>query len=149
MHRDTLMLRSELASQDAHLRSLEAAVQTATMTVRMLRSPAVQVVSLGNAESPRIAGRIFWDRPGREWRFYAAGLKPPGPGRTYELWFITADQKKIPAGTFNVNEAGEGELVVQVPEGVGALALAAVTDEPEGGVPQPTGKIHLAGTLPS
>jgi hypothetical protein len=148
MHRDTLLLQAELATQASRMLSLESDVKNAASTVRMLRSPAVQVVSLGGAETPQAAGRIFWDRPRGEWRFYAADLKPPGPGRTYELWFITADQKKIPAGTFNVDASGEGELVVKVPEGVGKLALAAVTDEPEGGVPQPTGKIHLVGNLP-
>lgn len=147
MRKQEATLAGVLNRQDSRLRALEEKVHSATLTVKMLRSPAVQVVSLGPAATPGASGRIFWDRRRGEWRFYAADLAKPAPGRTYELWFITEDQRKIPAGTFDVNEAGEGELIAHVPTGE-RLALAAVTDEPSGGAPQPTGKIHIAGPLP-
>ena len=84
------------------------------------------------------------------WLFYAFDLAPAGPGKTYELWFITADERKIPAGTFDVDPSGVGALRVSVPEGLEEeIALAAVTDEPAGGVPQPTGSIQLVARLAS
>ena len=42
---------------------------------------------------------------------------------------------------------GEATLLLDVPESAGALGLAAVTDEPAGGVKQPTGEIQLLGEL--
>ncbi len=74
-------------------------------------------------------------------------MKPPPPGREFELWFITPEQKKVPAGTFGVDVDGKAELVVQMPADLGPVALAAITDEPLGGSPQPTGAIQLAGKV--
>jgi anti-sigma-K factor RskA len=139
--RDRDALRADLSRLDGELR-------VAAETVRVLRSPSVQVVSLGGGEpQPGARGRIFWDRGRGEWRFYAAELRPPGAGRTYELWLINDRNEKIPAGTFGVDARGEGELHVSLPAGAGTIVAAAVTDEPEGGVPQPTGSIQLVGSI--
>lgn len=148
MQRERRELRAELTRQDIRVQSLEEEVHSATSTLRLLRNPAIQVVSLGGADPQReAAGRIFWDRKNGEWTFYAANMKPAAPGKTYELWFITADQKKIRAGIFDVDAQGEGSLTTRIPEGIGEIALAAVTDEPAGGVDQPTGSIQLVGKI--
>jgi anti-sigma-K factor RskA len=108
----------------------------------------VQVVALAGGEpQPGARGRIFWDRARGEWRFYAAELRPPGPGRTYELWLIDDRNRKIPAGTFDVDARGEGELHVSLKVDAGTIVAAAVTDEPAGGVAQPTGSIQLVGAI--
>lgn len=141
--------REELASKAARLEQLEGVVAAANRTIQVLRARKLIVASLEGGESqPGAWGRVFWDQENQVWHFYAAGLRPAGPGKTYELWFITADQAKVPAGTFDVNPAGEGALTVSVPATIGTIALAAVTDEPAGGVPQPTGSIQLAGPIP-
>ncbi len=109
----------------------------------------VQLVSLAGAGKlqPEARGRIFWDRQSNDWHVFVYDLKPPPAGKEYELWFITADQKKIPAGILTVDATGKASLKVKVPQNVGPLALAAVTDEPTGGVQQPTGSIQLVGEL--
>jgi anti-sigma-K factor RskA len=143
-------MRAELDRQLALIQTLHEQVESATTTMRLLRNPAIQVVSLGGADPQKeAAGRIFWDRKNARWTLFAANMKPAGEGKTYELWFITADQKKIRAGTFDVDASGEGSLTVRVPEGIGEIALAAVTDEPAGGVDQPTGSIQLVGKVAS
>lgn len=149
MHREHLAMEARLAQQDGRLRILQADVEKAKRTLDLLRSPAVLVVSLKGAEAPRGAGRILWDTSRKTWHFYAADLVPLGPDRTYQLWFITADKKMVSAGTFDVDPAGQGELVANVPEGLTPIALAAVTDEPAGGMPQPTGKIQIKGEVPT
>jgi anti-sigma-K factor RskA len=113
----------------------------------MLRSPEVQVVPLRGGAQPGAAGRLFFDRAAGRWYLHASGLAPAGAGKTYELWFIDAEQRKIPAGTYDVDAAGQATIEVAVPKDAGTLALAAVTDEPAGGVPQPTGQIQLVGEL--
>ncbi len=141
--------REELASKAAKVEELVAVVAAANRTIQVLRARKLIVASLEGGESqPGAWGRVFWDQENQVWHFYAAGLRPAEPGKTYELWFITADQAKVPAGTFDVNAAGEAVLTVPVPAAIGTIALAAVTDEPAGGVPQPTGSIQLAGPIP-
>jgi anti-sigma-K factor RskA len=139
----------ELALQASRIHDLETSAQSATEMIRLLRSPRVEVVSLeGQGTQPAAAARIFWDKSRGVWQVFASNLAPTGAGKTYELWFITADQRKVRAGTFDVDESGEGALSVRVPPGLGTIALAAVTDEPAGGTDQPTGSIHLLGRLP-
>ena len=148
--RDNAALRDQLAREAMTRLNVERDLAKAVSTIERLRSPQVQVVSLHGAEpAPGASARIFVDRGQREWQVYTAGLKPLPEGRTYELWFITPAQEKIAAGTFDVNERGEGELRASVPAGLEVIALAAVTDEPVGGSQQPTGSIHLVGEVPA
>jgi anti-sigma-K factor RskA len=115
---------------------------------RILQTPDLRYVSLaGSTPQPNAHGRIFWDADHGVWHVYVFDLAPPPSGKTYELWFIGNDGQKTRAGLFDVNRRGDANLVVQVPGDLGPLAAAAVTDEPEGGVEQPTGSIQLVGKI--
>ena len=141
-------LELRLASQAAELQRLEERFDAAVRRVNLVMNPAVRVVELAGTEAqPAALARIYWDRTENTWTFSAAELDSPGPGKTYQLWFITPEQEKISAGTFDVDASGRGSLEVRIPEGLDAIALAAVTDEPMGGSPQPTGSIHLVGNV--
>jgi hypothetical protein len=141
-------LRGKLASARDSVRALETRVATAEATLRSMGSPATRMTAL-EASGPHVdaAGRLFWDETKGTWHVFFARMKPSQPGRTYELWFVTADQKKVPAGLFEVGADGDAFLIVTPPKDLGAIALAAVTEEPAGGVPQPTGEILLVGKL--
>jgi anti-sigma-K factor RskA len=72
-----------------------------------------------------------------------AGLPPAPAGKTYALWTIVGGTPR-PAGLFGVDAAGRGTHRI-APVSTGAPArVFAVTVEPEGGVPAPTGPIVLA-----
>jgi hypothetical protein len=156
--REVAQLRSEIGTlqrnvndRDARIERLESDLGQSKILLASLQSRQLQVVALA-PQPPQQAdsawGRIFWDKDKRQWHFHAFGLKPPGAGKTYELWLVTADMRKLPAGTFDVDAQGNASLTVAVPPGEDMLALAAVTDEPAGGVPQPTGQFQLVGTIP-
>ncbi len=145
LNRETA-LESDVAERDQRIATLESEAARNTETVRMLRSPEVEVIPLrGSAPQPGASGRLFFDHAAGRWYFHASQLRPAGPGKTYELWFINSAQQKIPAATFDVDANGEATLLIDVPGSTGILALAAVTDEPAGGVKQPTGEIQLLG----
>lgn len=145
LNRETA-LESDVAERDQRIATLGSEAARNTETVRMLRSPEVEVIPLrGSAPQPGASGRLFFDHAAGRWYFHASQLRPAGPGKTYELWFINSAQQKIPAATFDVDANGEATLLIDVPGSTGILALAAVTDEPAGGVKQPTGEIQLLG----
>jgi hypothetical protein len=87
---------------------------------------------------------MFWNRETNAWTFVAHSLPPLAKGRTYQLWLVTANAK-ISAGTFA--PSGNGEAVVSAVYALGrdALKAVAVTEEPEGGVAQPTGAVVVVG----
>ena len=67
-------------------------------------------------------------------------------GRTYQLWGIAPGSAPVSLGTFDTDAAGRARAVLQVPAGT-AMELAAITDEPTGGSPQPTTTPFLSGSL--
>ena len=64
--------------------------------------------------------------------------------RVYQLWAIAGGQP-ISAGTFVPDAQGRYELVADVPSLLERPAALAVTVEPQGGVPSPTGPKYLLG----
>lgn len=75
--------------------------------------------------------------------FFAAEALPPLPaGRTYQLWTIVAGQP-VSHGIFAPEGDGRAQVLAQAPPG--AVQAIAVTIEPEGGVPAPTGDKVLLG----
>jgi anti-sigma-K factor RskA len=135
-----------LARQDADLAALREQVRKAGETIRLVSAPGVLVVSLqGQGDRAGSAARVFWDRGAASWQLYAANLPPAPAGKTYQLWLITG-KSKISAGVFDP-AAGSASGSVTVPPGEGPVLAAAVTDEPPGGSPQPTGSILLIGKV--
>jgi anti-sigma-K factor RskA len=75
-----------------------------------------------------------------------SGLSQIPRDRVYELWAF-AGNEPVPAGIFQVDEAGHGFLrLAPLPTGK-RYGRFAVTSEPAGGVPKPTGPVHLLGSL--
>lgn len=139
-------LREQIDRQTEELASLRKQVRAAQDSIRLASAPGVVVADLaGQGERSSSAARVFWDRQRDRWELYAANLPPAGPGKTYQLWLVTPSAK-ISAGTFEATaEAATGS--VQLPPGAGPVVAAAVTDEPAGGSPQPTGSILLLGKI--
>jgi anti-sigma-K factor RskA len=106
----------------------------------LLRDPGTRLVALAGAgPSPEAIGRVVWHEATGGW-IVVAKLPPAQPGRTYELWTFSGGRPS-PAGVFDVDASGSA---------IHRIALAprvegfAVTLEPAGGVPSPTGPIVLA-----
>ena len=113
--------------------------------VASLTGPKVSVVGLtsGATKSPRAL--MFWDKATNRWTFIAHNMPALAAGRTYQLWLVTAGQK-ISAGTFSVTAAGDALVQATYALDANALKAVAVTEEPAGGVPQPTGAMVVVGT---
>jgi anti-sigma-K factor RskA len=140
-------LRAQIDRQTEEMAGLREQVRRAQEAIILVSSPGVLVADLaGQPPLPQAAARVFWDRQRSAWQLYAANLPPPAPGKTYQLWLITATSK-ISAGTFERAAAGEARGSVRVPPDAGLVVAAAITDEPAGGSPQPTGSILLLGKI--
>lgn len=123
---------------------LKSDLADALQSARLWQSPTVDFVKLAGGEpQPDAWGRIAWDMAHRTCEVHVFDMQPTGAGKTYELWLITSDGKKYPAGTFDVDETGYGELLAEIPANLDKVDRATVTDEPAGGAPQPTGSIQL------
>ena len=141
--------QSDHDADKVRLAKLQDQLDDAQQAISALRAANVKLVSLA-AAGPQPAGahaRILWDQDRGTWYFVATGMAKPAAGRTFEMWFVTADKQKLPVGTFDADAAGNVLCSMIVPANAGPLALAAVTDEPAGGVKVPSGAFQLTGTL--
>ncbi len=108
-------------------------------------SPQKRLVALtGLVEPGEAFGQALVDPVGRRAIFYAYGLRPTEEGKTYQLWFIT-DGTPVSAGIFEVDSQGRAMVLVEEVAPVESIDAWAVTIEPAGGVPQPTGTMVLKG----
>jgi anti-sigma-K factor RskA len=143
----TALLRSAVEARDQTVEQLREQLGRQQLLVDALRSPTATVVRLDGSAQPRATGRLVWDPAAGRSVLLAAGLAAPPPGRTYELWYITTDNRKVRAVTFDP-ASGAATVAATVPPGLAPLAAAAVTDEPAGGVDSPTGSLQLLGKQP-
>ncbi|MGH9468760.1 MAG: anti-sigma factor [Terriglobia bacterium] len=128
-------------------REQKAEMARASAVLGVLTSPDTLKVSLVSAPArPVPQGKAFYN-PQKGLVFYAADLPALPAGRIYQLWLIPAQGKPISAGIFAADAKGNGEILLPpLPRGVPAKAFA-VTVEPGGGEPQPTGKKVLIGAV--
>lgn len=146
---DRQNLREALTAQAAagqHLLragdSLAAVVASRDSLVAELSGRDVSVMTLTSSATKEPFARMFWDRAHNTWTLVAHNMPALKAGRTYQLWLVTASAK-ISAGTFDPRN---GEAVVRATYALTGEALQAVvvTEEPTGGVPQPTGGAVVA-----
>ena len=142
---ETRRLVTAAAEREAVRDSLAGAVRTRDEIIAAITGPRVNVVELGSDAVQAPTARMFWDRATNRWTMYAHGLPALKPGRAYELWLVTADSK-IPAGTFKPLPDGTATFSATYALEGSQLQAIAVTEEPEAGVPAPTGPIILIGS---
>ena len=140
MAREAAALRETVQRDEAALREQTAEYQSA---VDLLRDPATQVVLLrGLGPNPEANGRVIW-HPTAGGHVFVANLPTAPAGKAYELWTI-GDGAPRPAGLFRVDASGRGTHRIEPLADGQPVKVFAVTLEPEGGVPAPTGPMVLA-----
>lgn len=144
--RDRAEFATMAALQASRLDSLETVVAVRDRLISSLAGADVKLVRLASAQQASPRALMFWDQAANRWTFIANSLPRPGTGRTYQLWLVTG-AAKISAGTFSVTAAGDAVVQATYALDRNALQAVAVTEEPAGGVPAPTGPIVLVGAV--
>jgi len=152
--RDRARLRESASVQTAQAArehatgdSLRAAVLARDSLLAGITGRDVAVMTLTTNGTKAPFAYMFWDHRANTWTLIAHDLPELKAGRTYQLWLVTASAK-ISAGTF---QPQNGDAVVRATYALPAdqLKALAVTEEPAGGVPQPTGAPIIAVTAGS
>ncbi len=132
-----------LAQRDAQIQSLHGQLTQRDELLAFLQSANVKVVSLvGSDKAKAAAGVLLYDPATKKAFFYAFNMPPLAHGKTYQLWAIV--DKPVNAGVFGVDTGRKGRLVTQSLPELPRIKQFAVSIEPEGGRPQPSGAIYLA-----
>ena len=123
--------------------------QEETRVVRMqaavLIAPDMARIDLaGQQSAPKASARAFWSRS-RGMVFAATSLPQPPAGKVYQLWVVANGVNPISAGLLAPDAQGQINTHFVTPQDIPVPVALAVTLEPEGGVPQPTGEKYLIG----
>ncbi|MGH9751703.1 MAG: anti-sigma factor [Blastocatellia bacterium] len=110
-------------------------------------SPNTRVIAMVGGEVPQANAKIVWDVKARQLAIYIFDLPTPPSDKDYQLWYVT-EKAKINAQIFRTDKQGRTVLKLTLPpEALAGLAATAVTLEPKGGSPQPTGKFYLKASI--
>lgn len=133
--RETEQLRSALARQRG--------------VIEVLTSPGLHVGYLQKAKlGVSTQGHVLWNERKKAWLFYAFGMPQPPEGKEYQVWFMTEKEGPVSAGLFMPDQIGTGVVLAEPPSMLfGKVVAAAVTLEPAGGLPKPSGEMYLRGSL--
>lgn len=137
--------RQELAMATSQMASARAVADRAQEQLDILAARDVVIVNLaGQSPAPSAAGRVYWSAS-RGLAFSAANLPALADGRVYQLWLVT-DGAPVSAALITPDPDGAARALVS---GVGSIEpkAFALTVEPAGGVPAPTGAMFLLGSL--
>jgi len=140
-------LGEELASANDQLALLMKERQRTEMMLDVLAAQDTMSVKMAGTPDAEMATGMVRYNPRKGMVMYTAELPPPPTGKIYQMWLVPATGVPISAGIFVPVEHGARQMwMAEVPLHTEAK-LFAVTVEPGGGMPQPTGVKVLVGVV--
>ncbi|NBC28347.1 MAG: hypothetical protein GVY08_15910 [Bacteroidetes bacterium] len=142
-------LQSELEQQNQILTQLESELERKEELLAILESRDVNLILMAGQETnPDGYGKILWDPENSRALLQVANLPEPAKDEDYQLWLIKDQQSPISAGVFSFEQPSTDlfyriDSLDERPSDISNTF--AVTLEPKGGVPQPTGNMYLVG----
>jgi anti-sigma-K factor RskA len=138
---------TELTNARGEVRTLQAVLADQSKLERILMAPDLRLTRLEPLKpAPDARAIVAVSAEHNTAVIQAFGLPIAPSGKVYELWWITKESGAIPAGLFQI-EPGHLTIAPAAPPPRGErVMLSAVTLEPLGGVPKPTGAMYLKGT---
>jgi anti-sigma-K factor RskA len=133
-----------VAAVGAYAVRLQMRVGDLQSSVAVLAAPDLVRIDLaGQPTAPGSSGRALWSRA-RGMVFATSNLPAAPAGKVYQVWVVTAGAP-ISAGLVVPDPAGGGMTYLYTPPDIPPPTAIAVTLEPAGGVPAPTGQFYLVG----
>jgi hypothetical protein len=143
---DLAAMRENVARLERTGRANEKQMALASQEVAWLKDPRVQVALLKGLEATSSArAKLLWNPGTKQGILWVSGLPPLPLEKSYELWAFVGDQP-VPAGTFDAASGAGTVIPISRQETLDDSPVKfAVSVEPKGGVPKPTGAIVLVG----
>jgi anti-sigma-K factor RskA len=149
----TIVLWSENRSLDQQLAALRVSAQQQEQQLHEARDvadlmTANDTITVALAQQPgqlKGSAHVMYNaKMGK--LMYEGEIAPAPAAKSYQLWLVPATGKPISAGVFNPASEQPDHWMMKVPPGIAPKAFA-VTLEPAGGMPQPTGPMVLVGPV--
>jgi anti-sigma-K factor RskA len=142
---DAARARQQVAEVQGTLARVQADAAETERVLSIVTAADVRRIELaGQPSAPQATGRVFWSES--RGLFLTATSLPALPrGRIYQLWYVTAGAP-VSAALVSPDASG-GVSLMSGPAAPVRPKAFALTVEPAGGVPAPTGAMYLLGAL--
>jgi hypothetical protein len=143
---DLAATRENVARLEEMVKERDNRLALTSQEVAWLKDPRVQIALLRGLEgNPAARAKLLWNPGTRQGILWVSGLPPLPLEKSYELWAFVGDQP-VPAGTFDAKSDAATVIPISKQETLDEAPVKfAVSVEPKGGVPKPTGAIVLVG----
>ena len=141
--------KTVIADQKTTITELETELQQKEEMLAILGSRDVDMVVMAGLEvNPNGYGKVLWDSERQQALLQVSNLPAVPQDKDYQLWIIK-NNKPVSAGVFAVHDTSNNffkieEMAKADEQSANAFAI---TMEPKGGVPQPTGDMYLLGDM--
>ena len=145
-YRQNQKLRGENLALTQEVKAVKAEQQA---QIEQVLAPLNRILTMKGVTAQNASAKIVWDVPQQRWLLQVYDLPAAPTDKDYQLWYVTKKDAKLSAAVFRPDARGRYTVKLELPADVNAetLAATAVTLEPKGGVPQPTGKFYLLAQL--
>ena len=136
----------QVIKKDKEIARIQKILGNQEKEIEWLRDPSVQLALLTGMEpAPHAKGKMVWNPLVSKGIFYVSFLPQLSREKSYQLWLI-GKKGPVSAAVFDADQQGNAVVTISRIQGApqGAIQFA-VTIEPRGGVPQPTGSMILSG----
>jgi len=142
-----LMLMNKLSSQRADMDELIAKSGKESHVMHFMMAPKLDSVELASQMSGMDAtGKLLMNPETHQALLLVSNAPTLEKGKTYQLWIVD-EGKPVSMGTFDVDSKGNTMMEIKSMPEPTKNSQFAITLEPEGGMPHPTGAMYLAGSL--
>ena len=137
--------RQRAAAAEQIVETIQQRAENLQRTSDIVGAPDVTTVTLKGQGAGSAASGLALVSRSRGVVFVGQNLPPLDPGKTYQLWIVPTSGPPLDAGIFAPDSAGAASLTNAL--NVPSFKAVAVTLEPAGGVPAPTGDFYLLGSV--
>ena len=147
--RENRATRAELRAMTTQLETTRKDLERTNEFFQLVNTPGAQVHELrGTDKAAGANAKLAFDKAGHA-LLIAHGLPGVPAGKEYQLWFIVSGKPPMPGKSFAPDHSGGATMKDSLPaEALNQVAIFAITLEPAGGVPAPTGPMYLSFNPP-
>jgi anti-sigma-K factor RskA len=142
-------LEGRVDEQARLLANLHEGMAAQAEVLRIVGSAERLSATLAPQASHKGAGQVVVEPSSGAAALVLTGVPPAAPGKTYELWTIRGERAPEPAGLVEVGPDGTVARRLDTIANPREVTAFAVSIEPAGGSPSPTGPIVLVGPVRS
>ena len=136
-----------VSEQQTRIEILQTEVERKEELLTILEARDVDLILMDGLEvNPTGYGKVVWDKDNGQALLQVANIPRVPTAKEYQLWFVVNNQP-ISAGVFAVNDPEQDNFFKISEFQQGGTGAFAITLEPEGGSPLPTGDMYLLGNM--